>query len=278
MGIVAEGCCVFKKQGGRRRVKSKIAEAIGMSYFPVAVIWTDDKPEGAIQFKEGARACVVAMLVAAAKGKTAVFDRKTFGCPGGGTGLGFGNQYVHFPGGIEYFLSTGNKEFCRTEAGKNIARSMPHLEHGERYFKSPEIAAKFVESLPFRDVPAEYVVLKPIEQVAGNEKPKVVVFLVKPDELSALVVLANYGRGANYNVIAPMGAGCHTFGLFPYSEDEKETPRAVIGMFDISARTIVDKNILSFSVPFKMFEEMEGNVEGSFLEQEPWLKVRERNK
>lgn len=259
-------------------MQSKIARAIEMSYSPVAVIWTDEKPEGALQFKEGTRACVVAMLTAAARGKTAVFDRKTFGCPGGGTGLGFGNQYVYFPGGIEYFLSTGNPEFCQTEMGKNIASRMPHLEHGERYFKNPETARKFVDSLPMRDVPTEYIVLKPLEEVKENEKPKVVVFLVKPDQLSALVVLANYGRGANNNVIAPMGAGCHTFGLFPYSEDENEIPRAVIGMFDISARPKVDKDILSFSVPFRMFEEMEDNVEGSFLEQEPWLKVVKRNK
>jgi len=259
-------------------MQSKIAEAIGMGYSPVALIWTDERPEGAVQFKKGARGCVVATLVAAAKGKKVVFDRETFGCPGGGTGLGFGNQYVYFPGGIEYFLSTGNKEFCRSEAGKNIAAGMSDLEHGERYFKSPEIAAKFVETLPMRDIPAKYIVLKPIEQVDADQKPKVVVFLVKPDQLSALVVLANYGRGANNNVIAPMGAGCHTFGLFPYSEGEKENPRAVIGMFDISARPLVDKNVLSFSVPLGMFEEMESNVEGSFLEKEPWLKVKERNK
>jgi len=259
-------------------MESKIAKAIEMDYSPVAIIWTDDKPEGALQFKEGSRACVVAMLTAAAKGKTAVFDRKTFGCPGGGTGIGFGNQYTYFPGGIEYFLSTGNPEFCQTEMGRNIAKGLPHLEHGERYFKSPEAAAKFVESLPFMDVPTEYIVLKPLDKLNPGEKPKVVVFLVKPDQLSALVVLANYGRGGNYNVTAPMGAGCHTFGIFPYSEDENETPRAVIGMFDISARPKVDKDILSFSVPYKMFEEMENNVEGSFLEQDPWLKVKERNK
>lgn len=259
-------------------MQSKIAKAINMSYSPVAVIWTNNKPEGALQFKEGRWGCVVAMLRAAARGKTAVFDRKTFGCLGGGTGLGFGNQYVNFPGGIEYFLSTGNKDFCRTETGKNMVRNMPALEHGERYLKTPEIAAKFVKNLPMTDVPTEYIVLKPIEEVIEDERPKVVVFLVKPDELSALVVLANYSRETNINVVAPFGAGCHTFGIIPYKEDEKENPMAIIGLTDISARSKVEKDILSFTVPYKMFEEMESNVEGSFLEQEPWLKIMERNK
>jgi len=35
---------------------------------------------------------------AATKGKRAVFDRQTYGCFGGGFGLGFGNTYKDFPG------------------------------------------------------------------------------------------------------------------------------------------------------------------------------------
>ncbi|MCF8012167.1 MAG: DUF169 domain-containing protein [Clostridiales bacterium] len=255
-------------------MQSKIAEAVKLLYHPVAVTWTDEKPENALQFKEGRWGCVIGMLNAAAsKGKTAVFDRKTFGCLGGGTGLGFGNQYQHFPGGIEYFLSTGNKKLCN----KNF-NNMPALGHGERYIKTPEIAAKFVESLPVIDIPNEYVVFKPLEQVDEGEKPVVIVFLARPDELSALVVLANYARETNNNVTIPMGAGCHTIGIFPYKEAEKEIPAAVVGLTDISARNKVEKDVLSFAVPYKMFEEMENNIEGSFLEQEPWTKIVQRNK
>jgi uncharacterized protein (DUF169 family) len=102
-------------------MESKIANAIQMQYAPVVVVLTDERPKEALQFQEGSRGCVVAMLNAAAKGKTVVFTRETFGCPGGGVGLGFGNLYENFPGGIEYFLSTGNKEFCQSDFGKNIA-------------------------------------------------------------------------------------------------------------------------------------------------------------
>ncbi|MDD2421210.1 MAG: DUF169 domain-containing protein [Heliobacteriaceae bacterium] len=257
-------------------MKSRIAEAISLNTAPVAILWADEKPAQALQFTEGRWGCVVSMLKAAATGKTVVFDRKTFGCRGGGTGLGFGNQYVNFPGGIEYFLSTGNKQFCATEIGKNIVRNMPALEHGEGYVKTPELATQFAKTLPIIDIPHEYVIFKPLAEVSESEVPKVVVFLVNPDQLSALVVLANYARATNVNVIAPFGAGCHTIGIIPYQEAEMPVPKAVIGLFDISVRKLINQDILSFSVPYKMFLEMESNVSGSFLDKEVWQKVRKR--
>lgn len=259
-------------------MQSKIAEAINLvRYAPVAIVFTAEKPEGAVQFKEGIWGCAVAMLKAAAKGRTAVFDRKTFGCLGGGAGLCFGNTYVGFPGGIEYFLSTGNKEFCESEIGKGIVQNMPALSHGEAYKKTPEFAKSFADALPYYDVPAEYVVFKPLDKLLPGEKPEVVVFLATPDQISALVVLANYARHGGNNVIAPWGAGCHSVCLIPFNEGKSDNPRGVIGLTDISARKQVEKDILSFSVPYKMFMEMEDNVAESFLAREEWLKIKERN-
>ena len=258
-------------------MESKIARAIGLRYPPVVILFSEQKPEGALQFKEGRWGCLVAMFTAAAKGRPAVFDRQTFGCLGGGTGLGFGNQYVHFPGGIEFFLSTGNKEFARSPKADGFRTSAP-LEEGEGYFRSPEIAKKFVDALPMTEVPAPYVVFKPLDQLTGEETPEVVIFLANVDQLCALCVLTNYDRGAGQSVIVPFGAGCHTLGIIPYAEAKSDQPRAVIGLTDISARRHVDKDLLSFAVPFPMFKQMEENVAGSFLEKETWRKVLERNK
>jgi len=61
------------------------------------VISTDEEPEKAKQFKQGKWGCIMWMLDSAARGKTAVFSKDTYGCGGGGIGLGFGNQCLDFP-------------------------------------------------------------------------------------------------------------------------------------------------------------------------------------
>jgi uncharacterized protein (DUF169 family) len=259
-------------------MKSQIAEALGLKLNLVAIQFTDNKPEPSLQFKPGSWGCAIAMLSAASKGKTAVFDRDTYGCIGGGAGLGFGNTYVNFPGGIDHFLSVGNAQFCNCEEGKGAVRNWPALIHGEAYKKTPALAKSFADELPYYDTPTKYVVFRPLDSVLAEEQVDVVVFLATPDQLSALVVLANYGRHGGNSVMIPWGAGCHTICIIPYHEGKSENPRAVVGLTDVSARRQVDKNILSFSVPHRMFLEMECNVEGSFLNRESWEKLRERNR
>ena len=245
---------------------SKIAEAIKLAGSPVAVILTDTKPEKAAQFKEHHWGCVGAMLVMASKNRTAAFDRRTYGCVGGGVALGFGNTYEGFP--IEKLLSTGGGVYT------DPYRNGQPIE-GELYFKSPELACKFVDSLPMRDVKAEYVVFKPLELLEPHETPETVVMFVNPDQLSALVVLANFGRGHNMNVISPQIAGCQSI-LYGFAEADREEPRAVIGMFDITVRRLVPPDILSFTMPWKLFLTMEADVTGSFLEHDQWAKIKER--
>ncbi|WP_281253676.1 DUF169 domain-containing protein [Sporomusa silvacetica] len=69
-------------------MQSEIAQRLKLRYSPVAILFTNEKPQGALEFKEGRWGCVAAMLTAAAKGRRAVFSRTTFGCEGGGVGLG----------------------------------------------------------------------------------------------------------------------------------------------------------------------------------------------
>ena len=122
--------------------------------------------------------------------------------------------------------------------------SYDHFLHGERYIKSPELVEKFIKALPLTEIPANYVVFQPLSDVdPAKEKPQTIIFFVNPDQLSALTVLANYGRGDNENVIIPYAAGCQTIGIYPYREAKSAKPRAVVGLTDLSARVYVRKQL-----------------------------------
>ena len=264
---------------------SQISLAIGLKHHLVALILTDEKPEGAQQFTAGRWGCVMSLFAtAAAKGKSAAIDKDTYGCWGGGVGLGFGEAYQQFPGGVEcfaHFLSSGNRH---SEVGRQIGAAMEgtagaafaeEFLEGERYVQSPELVKQWLSEVPITQIPTRYVVFKPLEKVQPDvETPSVVVALADPDQLSALVILANYGRPGAENVIIPWAAGCQTIGVFPYRETATDRPRAVVGMTDISARKIarglLGDNLMTFAMPWRLFLEMESNVAGSFLERPTW--------
>ncbi|MCK8826024.1 DUF169 domain-containing protein [Fuchsiella alkaliacetigena] len=239
-------------------MKSKIAEAIKLEKSSIAILWTDEKPEQTIQFKEGRWGCVISLMTQAAKGKTAVFDEDTCGCPGGAKGLGFKDYEL---GEIEHFLSTG--EECERE--------------GEFYKKTPEYARQFIASLPDIEVATKYVVFKPLEEVEADEEPKAIVFLVNADQLSGLVTLANFDQPTKDNVTIFFGAGCHSTIIEVLEQAESENPKALIGLTDPSARKYIDSELLSFSLPYQRFLELEAEVENSFLTQGAcWPSIKER--
>lgn len=273
-------------------MESKIKEALDMALEPVAIVWSNQRPEAAVQFKEGRWGCVMWQFASACKGKVAVFDRKTYGCWGGAVGLGFGNEYIRFPGGEDcfyYFLSIGNRHW---EKGIRVGEGLrPYVQEdflddfmeGERYLKSPEGVRRFVELLPIVDIPYEYVIFKPLRLTdPDREKIASIVFPVKSHQLAALIVLANFGRESFENVVVPWGAGCQSIGIFTYREIDNRPQCGVIGMVDLSARKNVKKqlgdDIWTFSVPFEMFLEMESNVKESFLYRPTWLSLKDKDR
>jgi hypothetical protein len=64
--------------------------------------------------------------------------------------------------------------------------------------------------------------------------------------------------------------------MYPYLEVEKNNPRCVLGMFDVSTRPYVKSDILTFSVPTSKFIRMVENMQESFLITRTWEKIRKR--
>ena len=242
-------------------MESLLAKELKLRYSPVAIIFTDEKPAGAAQFAVGKWGCVISMLTAAAKGKTAVFDAETAGCMGGGVGLGFAD-YSAFPGGIEYFLSTGRGEGFR---------------EGEHYKKDPAKAKKFIDPLPAPFMEKKYVVFKPLSEALSTKEVSLVVFYVNCDQLSAMTAMANFDKETNDNVAMQFSAGCHSICLLPYMAAKSGRPKAVLGLLDISARPMVDPDLLTFTMPIEMFLDMEKNIPESFItHHKAWQKVKAR--
>ncbi|NLZ18305.1 MAG: DUF169 domain-containing protein [Desulfobulbaceae bacterium] len=270
-------------------MQSEIAQAIKLQHQPVAFVLTEKPPEKAMRFAEGKWGCVMFLAANAARGKTAVISSNNFGCWGGGVGLGFGNRYKDFPGGKECFLrflSSGNQdwekgravgEMLMGKAGRDFASNF--LE-GEGYVKNPELTREWLDQLPITDVSPKSVVLMPLAEInPDDEQPESVTFFVNADQLSALVVLANYGRKGRENVAIPWAAACQNIGIMPLEEGRSAHPRAVVGLTDLSARKYVRKLLgeqyLSFAMPWQLFQAMEKDVPGSFLERHSWQSLLE---
>jgi len=271
-------------------MKTRTGEAIGLGTQAVALLWADTLPPEAIGFRPGRWGCVASLFAAiATRGRVAAFDRDSYGCWGGGVGLGFGNCYQAFPGGVEAFcrfLSDGN---ARTAPGRAMGERMAaggaafadDFLNGEKYQADPGTAARFVAALPMVELPARYVVVKPLDRVdPACEVPQCVTFFVDPDQLSALVVLANFGDPSGERVTIPWAAACQVMGLLAYRERGRAQPRGLVGLTDLTARRNVraslGPNVLSFTAPWPLFQEMERNAEDCFLQRETWRELRHK--
>jgi uncharacterized protein (DUF169 family) len=271
---------------------SSIAKAAGITLNPVAIIWTGKKPAKALEFKPGVWSCTMWLFAKVAKeGRTAVFSRETTTCAGGSMGLGFGRPVEKHASrseeGFCSFLSNGI-EGAADRAGYEaiIAQSFDDrhkklLTQGERFLKNPAVVRKFLANLPVYDAKEGYIVMKPVHEVDDGEDVRSVVFVANADQISALSILANYATGNIRNgvIVAAGAAGCQAMGVCTYAEGESDHPRAVVGLTDLSARkavrTTLGKDVLTFSVPFALYREMEQNVAGSFLELDLWKEFRD---
>jgi len=258
-------------------MRSTVAQKAGLRYEPVAILWSNTKPEGALQVRPHVQACIIPFFAqVAVKGKTAVFDRETYGCPGARAGLGFGNGYYGaFKGaGVEFmsaFFAKGAESSQNPEAYCAPVQHVPRrgrakFIHGERLHKDPETAKRFMTAdLPITDIADQYVIFTPLSKVKPGEHPVIVVFVADPLQVTELVTLVGTILEGTDPVWIPPMAACQQIGAFVYDEARKEHPRAVLGYTDLSARENVGKmipeNMFTFAVPFSPFEEMEAEAE-----------------
>jgi hypothetical protein len=197
-----------------------------------------------VEPKPAARACIFAFHEAWLQGKTLRLTRENYGCGGAG----------HWMFGLETRSREDFVKFLVDGEGlkANHALMEQWLDHGHPY--QPQHAHLFIG--PMKEANYEFL--------------RTVTFFVNPDQLSILILGANYHASPKdpAPVISPFGAGCMEMApLF----DDLSVPQAIIGATDMAMRDQLPPDIMAFTVTKPMFERLCTIGEDSFLSK-PFLR------
>jgi hypothetical protein len=232
---------------------SKMLELLKMEYEPVAIYRGEDIPEGATVQTDGFCSVPPLLFSVVKTGNKAAAKKDMLRCPNAKVGYGFcGQENID---GSALFLSCG------------IEGQMP----GTKKKKSPHHAKAYLEGIKSYEND-DVIIFAPISKALAENAPiEVVIFYAAPNHLSALCTLVSYdSETAEAGTIMPYSAGCQSIYQMAKVEGERDNPRAILGMTDFTPRQFADSDKLTFAVPYKLYQRMEENSEGSFLEGKEW--------
>ncbi len=201
--------------------------------------------------------CLICELAKVRKGESMAYNETNLKCGGARRYTGYSKEMRT---NFEYFLSYG----------------IPGEMEGERYLRTPEMVKKIMQEMKTIIADEQFLLFKRWDKLEEQDEPDAVIFITTPDVLSGLFTLCNFDQEDGMGVMAPFGSGCGTLINRVYFEKDKENPKAVLGMFDVSARPCVPKDTLSLAIPMKKFTRMIGYMDESFLITESWQKVQNR--
>jgi hypothetical protein len=206
----------------------------------------DQEPfEPVVTIPQRQRACIFEFYNDWVEGKTLKITPESYGCGGCGTWM-FG---IH---------TRSREDYIKFLAGKEGLKA------------SEELMGKWFDQVHrYRPVHGQ-LFLGPLK--AGQyEYLKTVTFYANPDQLSVLVLAANYHAGPDdpAPVSVDFGSGCMEMLTLVH---EKPHPFAVIGATDMAMRNNLPPDKMAFTVNKAMFERVCSIGSDSFLEK-PFLKM-----
>lgn len=223
------------------------------------VYFSNEKPANSLEIKKKGSGCIVPLILKASTGVPLVVSEESTGWPCSAFYLGFQDTIFE---GIEYFLSNKD-DFWRP---------------CERFIQNPTMAKAFVDNVHPVKSEKKYLVIKPLEDFDADEKPESVLFFVNADQLSALVFLSHYDAPESMDrVLSPFASACMALVTLPLKLARDNEQKAVMGLFDISARTRMPKDLLSFAMPFSFLKKLAAILPESFVTTENWATVKARN-
>jgi hypothetical protein len=228
-------------------------------YKPCGIIFSDEKPANALELKKKGNGCIVPLILKASTGVPLVVSESSTGWPCSAFYLGFHDTIFE---GIEYFLSNKDDFFRPCE----------------KFIQNPALAKAFVDNVHPVKPEKRYMVIKPLRDFLLDEEPESVLFFVNADQLSALVFLSHFDApGSMDRVLSPFASACMALVTLPLKLARGGEQKAVMGMFDISARTRMPQDLLSLSMPYSFLKKLAASLPDSFISTESWKTVKARN-
>lgn len=253
-----------------------LLEALGYDEMPLGMFYSDQKPsegfhpkplplpsleqEARRQVDLGAVwagwSCVLGHIWLARKKRSlAWFDKEHYGCLGAAFFLGYNKPQLE---SIVHYVSSG----------------IPGMMEGERYFRSPEQARAYYQTLDPAPAPKPYCIFKPLDAMQPGEQPELVMFFARPEVLSGLHQLTLFATEDLQAVMSPWGAGCTNLVTWPLRYLAEGQNKAVLGGWDPSCRKFLKTDELTLTLPAAMFQTMVERWRGSFLTAKAWSEVR----
>ena len=136
----------------------------------------------------------------------------------------------------------------------------------EHYKQTPGQVREYVDRLGIQLTEKPYLNFTRLDQLDSLEGV----------EGSGLCSWAFYDNNADDAVCAKFGSGCCSIVTFASKENTQGGRRCFLGMLDPSARPLVPKDELTFTIPACRFKEMMDTMEQSALFQKAYSIVRKR--
>ena len=148
------------------------------------------------------------------------------------------------------------------------------LNQREGFKSSDELMCQWLENQKPYLIENGYVVIGPLKD-DQYEHLKTVTFYVNPDQLSLLLLGAEYNNASTNDnpVKVAFGSGCGQMAAL-FHDFDADTPSAVIGATDIAMRENFPPDILAFTVNKPMYKQLCELDENSFLYKNFWKRLR----
>ncbi len=148
----------------------------------------------------------------------------------------------------------------------------------EHYKQTKEQVKEYIDRLDIRLSEKPYLNFVRMDHIDSMDEVEGILFFATPDVLSGLCSWAFYDNNDNDAVCTRFASGCCSIVTFAVKENACGGRSCFIGLLDPSARPMVPRDELTFTIPACRFKEMMYTMERSALFQKAYSAVRKRIK